>query len=318
MPRKRTYSERNRVDTTLSRMYSPPRFGIATDSDFGMPSPPPSSSPAPEDDERPRDPLPLGQIVNNATTRKRTCRKTPLTPTRRPKAARPTHLLQQDPAGSTLVQSKLNLLPARVHCKGCGMSYTRTDPDDCAMHDRFHRAQLEGVLIPSKTMPAVATASVFVTASGRIGTMHGVRLAIARAGERAVVARTLELVDIELASTLPPLTKRPYTAFLYRVNGRCVALALCEPVAEKTSFMLADDKSLSTRKACTLGVSRMWTCKVYRRKGLMRELLDLARARYLPGALLDKSDVAYTQLSASGEAFLHAYNDGEPVYVYAD
>ena len=269
----------------------------------------------------------------------------------------------QSKAGA-LTQTKLNLLPARIHCKTCGMSFTRTDATDCALHDDFHRAQLEGVPVPSRLFPNLASPTNGVQTGTVLpgGLIDTLRLGLCRNAEKSIVRRALEFVDLELASTLPALEARQYTAFLYRYKNRIVAVLLCEPrrrackllaggelegsqssssppstqssageeerfprpssadsAQERTS---EDGEEGSTR--CAMGVSRMWTCKTYRRRGVMRELLDVARTRYLVGSTLRKAEIAYTQLSASGEAFLRSYvvdgaaGDTVPILVYSD
>lgn len=248
-----------------------------------------------------------------------------------------------------LTQTKLNLLPARAHCKTCGMSYTRTDATDCALHDDFHRAQLDGVPVPARLLAQSASAhSGSGAAAGTIlpgALIDTIRLGLCKAGERALVRAALEFVDLELASTLPALDARQYTAFLYRHKNRVIAVLLCEPRARAHRLLpsgeldytpsdahdsIAQADTAQARTAalqesagagggsggveegttrCAMGVSRMWTCRALRRRGIMSELLDFARGRYVVGARVGRAEVAYTQLSASGEAFLRRYLD---------
>jgi N-acetyltransferase len=210
-----------------------------------------------------------------------------------------------------LVQMQLNLLPARVTCKECGMSYTRTSPADVNMHAEFHKAHLYGLVVP----PSVSNKNSNIKACD--APIETIRLASAKTSETAFVKRVCEMVDLELNSTLPPLNDG-YTAYVSVFNGRCIAFLLVQSIS--TSYPLLNGELDRDRPmSSVIGVSRMWTCKTYRRQGLMRRLLEHARTRFVYGSHCSTKELCFTQLSESGEGFLkHYLPQGEPVLMYSD
>ena len=123
-----------------------------------------------------------------------------------------------------------------------------------------------------------------------------------------------------------------YKAFLYLVDERCVGLCLVERIhcAAKvlpssgsayedltevlppkyratTNQNPANDavrsssiSVTSAKDAALLGISRIWTSKKYRRKGIARTLLDTARGSFFYGIEVPKAMCAFSQPTESG------------------
>lgn len=219
---------------------------------------------------------------------------------------------KENPAA--LVQMHLNLLPARVTCKQCNMSYTRTSPADVALHESFHKAHLYGIVVPSSIPHTSPRNAKSVQTDSCISTF---RVGVCKSHEKGFIERICETVDQELNSTLPPIDET-YTAYICIFGARCVSFLLVQTATTAYPFCTTGEVDRTKPNVIALGVSRMWTCRTYRQQGLMRKLLDTARSKFVCGAVLSSDEVGFTQLSQSGESFAKAYTRMECPLVYSD
>ena len=105
-----------------------------------------------------------------------------------------------------------------------------------------------------------------------------------------------------------------FKVFLYLAGDKCIGLCLAERI-HNASRVIASEKqdspehhalkssSISTetaREAALLGISRIWTSKSYRRKGIASALLDCARGNFFYGIEVPKEMVAFSQPTESG------------------
>lgn len=214
---------------------------------------------------------------------------------------------------------QLNLLPARVTCAQCGMSYTRTVAADMELHAAFHKAALHGVALPASLSGLTSTLSKGKPLLSMKGAMLNlIAYRSAKPGERAFVKRVCEMVDIELSSTLPPLEKTAFTAFFCCLAGRCIGFLLVQQITEAMPMTSEHELDLTRKRKAVLGVNRMWTVKSYRGKGVMRALLDFARVKLVFGCPVNIDEVAFTQLSGSGEMLAKRYTRTEEPLIYRD
>lgn len=108
-----------------------------------------------------------------------------------------------------------------------------------------------------------------------------------------------------------------FKAFLYMVGDRCVGFCLAEkisnafPVAQpqpgddrKVDIMAASRSSSISVKTTTdvalLGISRIWTSRSHRSRGIATELLECARSNFFYGVASPKNLVAFSQPTESG------------------
>lgn len=199
------------------------------------------------------------------------------------------------------VQMHLNLLPAHVTCKDCGMSYTRTSPDDVALHSNFHTTHLQGLAIPASIMHDGSEV---------------LRISYLKQCEMNLINKSLEIVDAELSATSPPLNSTYNLHALVR-NNRIISFVLSHPL--DVAYPVTDSGELmKTPTKTILGISRMWTCKTHRGKGLVRKLLDQVLALSVTGYRVKKSEVGFTQLSGTGGIVAKKWLQDCPVLVYSD
>ncbi|MCJ1436420.1 N-acetyltransferase O1 (Establishment of cohesion protein 1) [Xylographa pallens] len=105
-----------------------------------------------------------------------------------------------------------------------------------------------------------------------------------------------------------------FKVFLYLAADKCIGLCLAERI-HHASKVIASKKqdapehdalrssSISTdtaREAALLGISRIWTSKSHRRKGIASALLDCARGNFFYGIEVPKEMVAFSQPTESG------------------
>ena len=108
-----------------------------------------------------------------------------------------------------------------------------------------------------------------------------------------------------------------FKAFLYLAHDKCVGFCLAEKIS--SAFGVVDGsaagedgiKVMKTSKSSSisvstsadvalLGISRIWTSKAYRGKGLAVDLLDCARNHFFYGVEAPKDLVAFSQPTESG------------------
>ena len=124
--------------------------------------------------------------------------------------------------------------------------------------------------------------------------------------------------------------------FLYMVGDKCVGLCLAERIHNAAKVVtpklpqlfnqghVASTRSSSismaaTRDPALLGISRIWTLKSHRRKGIASSLLDCARGNFFYGIEVPKEMVAFSQPSESGGRLAEAwFGDAAGWHVYAE
>ena len=108
-----------------------------------------------------------------------------------------------------------------------------------------------------------------------------------------------------------------FKAFMYLIGDRCVGFCLAERITN--AFSVIDDNAASktynnllfssksssisvskTASIALLGISRIWTCKSYRKRGIALELLDCARDNFFYGLQIPKNLIAFSQPTESG------------------
>ena len=108
-----------------------------------------------------------------------------------------------------------------------------------------------------------------------------------------------------------------FKVFLYLLEEKCIGLCLVERIHSALEVMspvqdtplgqgvvsITKSSSILTspnKNAALLGISRLWTSKSHRRKGIATVLLDFARRNFFYGIEVPKEMVAFSQPSESG------------------
>ncbi|MCJ1404881.1 N-acetyltransferase O1 (Establishment of cohesion protein 1) [Xylographa trunciseda] len=108
-----------------------------------------------------------------------------------------------------------------------------------------------------------------------------------------------------------------FKVFLYLAGDKCIGLCLAERIHNASRVLAPEEhdasehnagvgvksSSISTeaaRDAALLGISRIWTSKSHRRKGIASALMDCARGNFFYGIEVPKEMVAFSQPTDSG------------------
>ncbi|PNS21428.1 hypothetical protein CAC42_1207 [Sphaceloma murrayae] len=255
---------------------------------------------------------------------------------------RPFANTSKSPLEPPLVQMQISLgsNPQKT-CKECGMTYVRSSTEDSALHDRYHSRNLDGVDLGK---PFRKWADMHELCSAREGALIVVVDANCRAFERRKAREVLDVVQKDLGAVDIPDAKlwskdRSATGeavegshcrvYLYILGLKCVGLCLAEYIesASRTieshgseagigqgpSLSLSDDM-----EPAKVGISRIWTSKCHRKRGIAVALLDSVLRSFDVEGTLTKADIAFSQPTTSGIALArkwHGKNDGWLVYV---
>ena len=127
-----------------------------------------------------------------------------------------------------------------------------------------------------------------------------------------------------------------YKVFLHVKDGRCVGACLAERITKAHRVKpteLATDKGPETTTnhrgssitfedgtvPAVVGVSRIWTSKAFRRKGIANNLLDCVMNQFIYGIGIEKDEVAFSQPTESGGRLARAwYGEGSGWLVYKE
>jgi N-acetyltransferase len=114
-----------------------------------------------------------------------------------------------------------------------------------------------------------------------------------------------------------------YKVFLHVKDGRCVGLCLAERITKahrvkeekkgtamkkvsnggKSSSISVEEKTVPA----VVGVSRIWTSKSFRRKGIANNLLECVMSQFIYGMEIEKDELAFSQPTESGGQLARAW-----------
>jgi N-acetyltransferase len=125
-----------------------------------------------------------------------------------------------------------------------------------------------------------------------------------------------------------------YKVFLHVKDGKCVGLCLAERITKAHRVVgqkqkdndtgdgpaTAKSSSISTEETtvpAVVGVSRIWTSKSFRRKGIANNLLECVMSQFIYGMEIEKDELAFSQPTESGCELARAwYGDDSGWLVY--
>ncbi|XP_052745374.1 uncharacterized protein LOC112053789 [Bicyclus anynana] len=197
-----------------------------------------------------------------------------------------------------------------TQCTECGVIYQIGDPQD--EHDHLVHHNATDVL---RFNGWKEECIVDRTETGRCIRVRG-----ADAGWRRVESVLARVVHPQLgyAPELPG-TPHSYTAYLYIEKKQIVGCLVMEPKSRAYKLLPGEPDCCSVEDyPVKCGVSRVWTHKSFRRRGIAVRLLDCARASLLHGAAARRCEVAFSAPTAAGKALATAYCGTSNFYVYLD
>lgn len=229
-------------------------------------------------------------------------------------------------------------------CAVCGMMYTRSSEEDMAAHSAYHRkfelgvrftgwkqeriirlfgeseqgarviqlragdrpahlqkfGQLKEVM--DAEMGFVAPSGGSPSSSSSSSASHqGANPLREAAGELAYISISATGTAVACA-----IVQRISVGFPVASHADAAAVGDTSPGmhAPETSESLVCSTS---PQPCSLGVKQMWVHSSHRRKGHMSRLLDVIRANYTPGRMVEKEELAFTQTTPDGKQFAVHY-----------
>ncbi|KAG5366839.1 N-acetyltransferase ECO1 [Yarrowia sp. B02] len=172
-------------------------------------------------------------------------------------------------------------------CQTCGMTYQVAYAPDISAHKSFHNTALNG----PKWKPSVSSV---VVDKAKTYTVYKSRLM-----SHPCVSQFLKLVNSELNAPEPILSSQA-AVYVYVVDQRAVGCVLVDRVT-KCRHVDVETGTLGPKEyPAVMGVSRMYVSQLFRRKGIVTKLLELAKSDFIYGMELDKKQIAFTQPSEGG------------------
>lgn len=313
-------------------------------------SPPPRVSPPPANSRKPT----FSFLKRKQSSTKDTANGSPLAEVNSNSVRASMDPPKKKPQQPALRQMQIDLgNEVRKTCSGCGMEYIPSNPEDAALHKKFHEMNTTGIDLGKAFMRANASRWVYEATRFDEGYVVIVdRKASPTAKSQA--KKVLEVVNKELSSpeildevlwsqTQPPKHLRRngsmdkvdekvdrYKVFLHMKDSRCVGLCLTERIWESRPVerpsTVQNEPNQPNGSSITVandthpaivGISRIWTSESSRRKGIAMDLLDCVVINFIYGMEIPKDKIAFSQPTESGKYLAQAFFGAEgPWHVY--
>lgn len=323
-----TYHEQNGTKAEQNRSSSPSilKSDLPSES-MPPPSTPPSSPPPETSEEYQQDendkPLPAPSPLPFRESN-------PKTP---PKPKPP-----DKPRSKKFTQLTLDLgQSTEKHCKECGMTYRPSNAEDRETHKWYHAKQKVEVELSRAFVQSLLPKNVVWRDSE--GTVIAKVTSKSTLRNRAHVEKVLDVVESELGGVgIPSSTLwcdssgQRYAVFLYIRGDQCLGVCVSREISKarrvraSQSDLKVDAADRSTDKSIVaseeeyparLGISRIWTSKEVRRKGIAWTLLNTAISNFDFAVSIPKQLVAFSQPTDSGARLARSWfakDDGWLVY----
>ncbi|XP_064382282.1 N-acetyltransferase ESCO2-like [Halichondria panicea] len=200
-------------------------------------------------------------------------------------------------------------LLGHVTCKLCGMVYTHTQLDDQVEHSRFHSRFVAGVNFPGWKNERVVAILEF----GRI-----IMVLPSESKQHSKKMEDIQaLVDHDLGySVSPGQAKRVFTVFLCVAKRKIMGCVFTERIKQGYEVLCDESSSFDNLTAwyssnepqpAVLGINRLWVAANCRRMGVASKLLNSARSCLIPGSVIPKDKMAFTDPTPDGKLFASHY-----------
>jgi N-acetyltransferase len=251
------------------------------------------------------------------------CRVEPLT----------TNLPSTSSTKKKLTQTFLDLGQKNFHlkqCSECGFVYTPGKKEEDQLHVAHHDQVLGTRVIKFKGAPPGST---ILAKDGVLGAIYMIRGAYSGANGvhrgHPVIVEVSEMLERELGACRGWSRGVDIIMYMYLNTSRellgCVILD-ANPVkayrvcmsgsirSEEESVITKNNTSKKKTASCAVRV--MWASKMHRRKKIVTKLLDCARGQLVPGQIIPRKDVAFSQPTQDGARFIMNYTDCSAFLVY--
>ena len=228
----------------------------------------------------------------------------------------------------------------RKKCTTCNMEYIPSNGEDARLHKEFCRVNAGGIDLAHHNSTIKRNNAKYQSGTLGGGGMITIVDTKGSKAIKADARRVMDFVTAELGAAdmdddilwggkIASSKDRPtetgdrkqkghqFKLFLYLDGSKCVGACLAEKISKARKVNSGEDSeenlpietpnlkgssistSTSTHSAY-LGISRIWTAKSHRRKGIAMELMDCARRKFFYGFEVPKELVAFSQPTESG------------------
>lgn len=206
-------------------------------------------------------------------------------------------------------------------CKHCGMTFNRTILSDKDAHRIYHSKALNATQFP-KNIPFSTTDEIELLHNNPFNGQRIIQVknTLYQGEFYKKFVELRKFVDEELGSNVDYhqmiVGQRGY---VYLNSENCaMAFLLAGTVVNTESNNVRRIKSGTgiKNKDWFMGVQVLWVAKNYRRKGLAKELLDMARETFFYGLYIKIDEIAFSDTTEDGNQFAIKYCDTSDYNVY--
>ena len=210
-----------------------------------------------------------------------------------------------------------------TQCSACGFVYTPGKEEE-RLHAAHHDQVMGRKAIKFKGAPPGST---LVAKDGALGAIYMIQSSKSRK-ESGVLAEVSEMLERELGMSKGWCRGVDSSMFLYVNSGReligCVVLESNPVKAHQASFSACSRsqgdrvvvKKDEKRKRSMCPIRVVWASKFHRRKKIATKLLDCVRGRSVPGQIVPRKDLAFSQPTQDGALLIAGYTASSTFLVY--
>ncbi|XP_066998645.2 N-acetyltransferase ESCO2 [Anabrus simplex] len=199
-----------------------------------------------------------------------------------------------------------------TQCKECGIVYNSGDAEDEISHYNLHN-NIQSLKFTGWTEEHV----VYTYSDGRVIIIQP------NDSKRKLnkMKEVLDVVDRELGIVDPDLKHLDVSKVYLFINNKSVVGCLVAHPRSEAYKMLnvgVDDIDCCSVETYPVkcGVSRIWTAKNHRKKGIATRLMDCVRLSFMYGHVLDRDEIAFSVPTKEGKAFAEKYTGTPNFLVY--
>lgn len=202
--------------------------------------------------------------------------------------------------------------PLTEVCKTCGMRYSQSFDVDIKLHTRFHKFYLKGITFPVKRYSKGCELMGEMSKGYKIYRVWNADKSPSTSLLRNV-EQVVDLVnkEMEAASQSREELAKLQVFVCLKGDNQVIGLLLTMQISKAYIATVSDDSINvipNSERDASLGVSRMWVRKEYRRQGIAAKMLSLARKSQTQP--ITKAQVAFSQPTMEGFKFACKYQHG--------
>ena len=213
-----------------------------------------------------------------------------------------------------------------IHCKVCDMSYTRAQPYELKLHERYHKNYVSGVEVSSllklKSMKLIKD-DILIN-NERCFIIMISNNWNAKLNEK--VEEIHKFLNTSLNAPELPIDVKSNSQTYIFINdkNRCLGACITSPInfAFKVDTHNFDQNQLSSltidksrRYNVKIGIHRIHVLSQYRRKGIASRILNAISGNSIYGNVLATDDLAFSQPTTDGARLALKWNKCKPDFL---